>query len=185
MEADYCVGPEIEPRFLGRSAHDPVTPNELSRLPQLQHFWQPRSIKSRMGEGDRTAWHTGTGYRVMQFVQRLWGRYKWTDKTETTVTWNFLILWPTKSKAITTGNLTPLVVPLRSRPSALCHSVFRQRHYLSHLSSMSYHSPTFIPISSSFPTPIKRCVQFPEIGFFSTTLSSIYFSFSLPHFHIH
>jgi len=40
---------------------------------------------------------------------------------------------------------------------------------------MSHHFPAFIPISSSSLTPIKWCVQFPEIGFFSTTLSPIYF----------
>lgn len=45
---------------------------------------------------------------------------------------------------------------------------------------MSHHFPAFIPISSSPLTPIKWCVQFPEIGFFSTTLSPIYF-LSLSH----
>lgn len=51
-------------------------------------------------------------------------------------------------------------------------------HVLS--AAMSHHFPAFIPISSSSLTPIKWCVQFPEIGFFSPTLSPIYF-LSLSH----
>jgi hypothetical protein len=43
----------------------------------------------------------------------------------------------TKCKAVTAGNLPPLVVPLCSNLPSLCHSVFRQRHYPSHLSSPS------------------------------------------------
>jgi hypothetical protein len=89
-----------------------------------------------------TCWYRVS--RMMQFVQRLWGWYKQTDKTEKLITWTSLRLWRTKSKVITTGNLPPWVIPLRSNPSALCHSVFRQRHYPSHLSSVSYHSSLLV-----------------------------------------
>lgn len=98
-------------------------------------------------QNHRAACTAATIPRTMQFVLRLWVRYKQTDETEKPITWTSLLLWHRKSKVITTGNLPPLVIPLQPNPSALCHSVFRQHHYPSHLSPVSHIHPSLLVLS--------------------------------------